>query len=163
MASFSAALRPRLLTVWLRCLPVDTHRDEVEFFGHPMVRSRHRNTIEVTRDPNLTLRGDCIIGVRADKGLSDLTSGLKDAIRTDGSELFITVVIPESSFLIRAAGSSRLPLGDPHEMVIRKSEFVSPRTLAVRADAAAKDLPRAMVESLRSQDCRGLLRIEVRT
>ena len=44
---------------------------------------------------------------------------------------------------------------------MRKSEFVSPRTLAIRADAAAKDIPRGIVESLRSPDCRGLLRIEV--
>ncbi len=55
-----------------------------------------------------------------------------------------------------------MSLEDAHEMVIRKSEFVSPRTLAIRADAAAKDIPRRMVESLRNPDCRGLLRIEVR-
>jgi len=157
------ATRPRLLTVAPKWLTVGTHKDQVEFFGHPMVRSRHRNTIEVTRDKDLTLRGDCIIGVRADKGLSDLSSAVREAIRTDGSELFITVEIPDETFLIRAAGSSRLPLEDRHEMVIRKSEFISPRTLALRANVAAKDIPRGMVESLRNPDCRALLRIEVRT
>jgi uncharacterized protein len=52
-------------------------------------------------------------------------------------------------------------LSSPTEMVIRRSLFVSPRTLALCADAAARDLPRRMVTSLRSPECRGLLRIEV--
>jgi hypothetical protein len=137
------------------------YRDEVEFYGHPMVRSTHRNTIEVTRDPNLTISGDCIIGVRADKGLSDLSGDVRDAIRLDGSELLITIEVPPESFVVRAAGSSLLSLEDSHEMVLRKTEFDSPRTLAIRADAAAKDIPRRMVENLRSPECRGLLRIEV--
>ena len=137
------------------------YRDEVEFYGHPMVRSRHRNTIEVTRDPNLTISGDCIIGVRADKGLSDLSKDVRDSIRADGSELLITIEVPPESFVVRASGSSLLSLEDSHEMVLRKTEFISPRTLAIRADAAAKDIPRRIVENLRSPDCRGLLRIEV--
>jgi len=141
---------------------VEKYIDEVEFFGHPMVRSRHRNTIEVTREPNLTPRGDCIIGVRADKGLTDLSSGVREAIRTEGSELVMTIEVLSDTFTVRAAGSGRLPLEDAHEMVIRKSDFISPRTLAIRADAAAKDIPRRMVESLRSPGTRGLLRIEVR-
>lgn len=141
---------------------MEKYIDEVEFFGHPMVRSRHRNTIEVTREPNLTPRGDCIIGVRADKGLTDLSSGVREAIRTEGSELVMTIEVLSDTFTVRAAGSGRLPLEDAHEMVIRKSDFISPRTLAIRADAAAKDIPRRMVESLRSPGTRGLLRIEVR-
>jgi len=143
-------------------MAVNTYRDEVEFFGHPMVRSRHRNTIEVTREADLTPRGDCIIGVRADKGLSDLSAGVRDAIMEEGSELCITIEVPSESFVVRAGGSSALSLQDAHEMVIRKSDFISPRTLAIRADAAAKDIPRSIVERLRSPDCRGILRIEVR-
>ena len=141
---------------------MDAQKDEVEFFGHPLVRSRHPTTIEVTRDPNLTIRGDCIIGVRADKGLSDLSSGVRESIRTKGSRLSLTLEVLSERFLIRAAGSSHLTLEDPHEMVVRKSDFISPRTLAIGADAAAKDVPRKIVESLRNPDCRGLLKIEVR-
>ena len=141
---------------------MNSYRDEVEFFGHPMVRSAHRNTIEVTRDSDLTFRGDCIIGVRADKGLSDLSGDVRETIMTEGSQLLITIEVGPDSFQVRAAGSSRLSLEDAHEMVTRKSEYVSPRTLAIKADAAAKDIPRRIVQSLRSPECRGLLRIEVR-
>ncbi|MGA2665604.1 MAG: DUF371 domain-containing protein [Nitrososphaerales archaeon] len=141
---------------------MNAYRDEVEFYGHPLVRSRHRNTIEVTRDPDLTIRGDCIVGVRADKGLTDLSKDVREGIMTDGSELVVTIEVRQEAFEVRAAGSSMLSLEDRHELVLRKSDFISPRTLAIRADAAAKDVPRSMVESLKSPDCRGVLRIEVR-
>ncbi|MDA4132959.1 MAG: DUF371 domain-containing protein, partial [Thaumarchaeota archaeon] len=48
---------PRLLTVVPLRLAVASYTDEVEFHGHPMVRSLHRTTIEVTKDPHLTIRG----------------------------------------------------------------------------------------------------------
>jgi len=46
-------------------------------------------------------------------------------------------------------------------MVIRKSDFISDRTLAVRADAAARDLPRGMVRALKDPRTVGRLEIEV--
>ena len=46
--------------------------DEILFYGHPNVRCLHQRTIEVTTDSHLTLRGDCIIGVRASKACKDL-------------------------------------------------------------------------------------------
>jgi uncharacterized protein len=142
---------------------VASYTDEVEFYGHPMVRSLHRNPIEVTRDPHLTIRGECIIGVKADKGLSDLSSDVRDSIRSEGSRVLLTIEVPPNSFVVNATGGAALTLESPHEMVIRKSLYVSPRTLALNADAAAKDLPRKMVETLRNPECRGLLRIEVQS
>jgi hypothetical protein len=35
-------------------------------FGHENIRARHGKTIEFSKDCELTARGDCIIGVRAD-------------------------------------------------------------------------------------------------
>ena len=138
-----------------------SHKDEVEFQGHPMVRSLHPTTIEVTKDPHLTINGDCIIGVRADKGLSELSSGVREAIRLEGSTLLITIEVPPESFLVKAKGGPELTLASPTEMVIRRSQFVSPRTLALGANYAAKDVPRTITGRLRNPECRGLLRIEV--
>jgi len=142
---------------------VAIYSDAVEFFGHPMVMSSHRTTIEVTRDEHLTLDGNCIIGVRADRALLDLSGGLRDALRTDGSEVVVVIETAAESFSLRASGNGSLSLQSDREMVIRKSNYVCGRTLAVGADAAAKDLPRRMVQSLRSPDCKGIMRIEVRT
>lgn len=138
-----------------------TLSEEVKFFGHPMVRSLHRTTIEITKDSHLTWDGDCIIGVRADKGPSDLAQDLKEAIRRTGSMVRLTIEVPPEKFQVNARGSDLLTLQDPHEMVIRRSDFISDRTLAVGADKSARDVPRTMVEKLRSSDCAGRLTIEV--
>jgi uncharacterized protein len=126
-----------------------------------MVRSLHPRTIEVTKDPNLTFRGDCIIGVRADKGLSELSSEVRESIRVEGSRVLIAIEVPPESFFVKASGGPELTLESPTEIVIRKSGFVSPRTLALNADVAAKDMPRSLAERLKDPDCKGLLRIEV--
>lgn len=135
--------------------------DEVEFRGHPLVTSLHRNTIEVTREPSLTLKGDCIIGVSADKGLSDLTTEVREALMLEDARVTIAIRVEGKEFIVRAEGSPRLTLVSHEEMVIRKSEFTSDRTLAVHADAAAKDIPREIVEMLRSPSSVGTLRLEV--
>lgn len=40
--------------------------------GHPNIKATHRTTIEVTKDNYLTGRGDCILGIDADKSLKDM-------------------------------------------------------------------------------------------
>jgi len=137
------------------------YAEEVEFRGHPLVRSLHRNTIEVTREPHLTLNGDCIIGVSADKGPADLSSQMREALMMDGSKVTIGIRVDALEFVVRAAGSKGLTLKSHEEMVIRKSEFASDRTLAVYANAAAKDIPRRIVESLRNPASVATLRLEV--
>ncbi|MFQ5920931.1 MAG: DUF371 domain-containing protein, partial [Nitrososphaerales archaeon] len=58
-----------------------------------------------------------------------------------------------------ARGSPSLPLAHSHDIVIRKSNFVCPRTLAVRSEKASSDLPREMVRMLRDPAKKGLLLI----
>lgn len=136
-------------------------KDVVGFRGHPMVRSTHPTTIEVTTEEYLTEQGDCIIGVGADKGCGRLNAGVKEILGREGARVKVTVVVGAHSFAFRAKGDPRLRLTHPHDIVIRKSEFISDRTLAVRADASARDLPRSMVRLLRDPAARGRLEIEV--
>jgi hypothetical protein len=126
-----------------------------------MVRSLHPTTIEVTMKDHLTARGDCIIGVSASKGCGQLAEGTKNALRRTGSRVLLRVVVGKESFVLTARGDPRLELSHPHEMVIRKSDFVSERTLALGASAAAKDIPRSLVAKLRNPETVGRLEIEV--
>ncbi|MBI3840382.1 MAG: DUF371 domain-containing protein [Thaumarchaeota archaeon] len=126
-----------------------------------MVRSLHPTTIEVTAEEHLTPRGDCIIGVGGTKGCAQLDERVKDGLRTAGSKVRVKIVAGAESFVVNATGDPRLELSHEGEIVIRRSSFVSGRTLAVGADAAAKDLPRSMVALLRSGDTSGFLEIEV--
>ncbi len=133
----------------------------VEFRGHPMVRASHPTTIEVTTEDYLTENGDCIIGVAASKGCAQLDSRVKEGLRREGSKVSIRIVVGDQSFRVSARGDPRLGLSHPHDMVIRKSDFVSDRTLAVRADAASRDMPRQMVRLLKDRATVGRLEIEV--
>ena len=60
-------------------------QDEVIFYGHANIRSVHPRTIEITKDPNLTLRGDCIVGIGANKSCSDLSQILGRLRKADSS------------------------------------------------------------------------------
>lgn len=136
-------------------------REVVEFRGHPMVRSSHPTTIEITTEDYLTENGECIIGVRADRGCAGLGSALKERLRNEDARVALKVAVGSLSFMISAHGDPRLTLMDPHEMVVRKSDYISDRTLAVRADASSRDLPREIVRLLKNPATRGTLEIEV--
>lgn len=126
-----------------------------------MVRSAHPTTIEVTTEERLTARGDCIIGVGASSGCAQLNERVKEGLRRKGSKVTIRIAVGARSFVLKAEGDPRLELKHPHDIVIRKSDFVSDRTLAIRADAAARDLPRDMVRLLREPGAAGTLEIGV--
>ena len=65
----------------------------------------------------------------------------------------------EVSFAAR--GSKDLSFESPTDMVIRMSDFVCGRTLAIRAEYSAREIPRDLVGTLKSPEAAGLLRIEV--
>ena len=133
----------------------------VTFKGHPMVRSAHPTTLEVTTEDHLTSRGDCIVGVGASMGCAQLDAQLKEGLRRRGSRVTIRMLVGPYAFEVKAAGDPRLELSHPRDIVIRKSDYVSDRTLAVHADAAARDIPREMVRQLRDPGNVGRLEIEV--
>jgi hypothetical protein len=126
-----------------------------------MVRAAHPTTIEITKEGYLTENGDCIIGVAADKGCAELEEKVKEGLRMKGSPVTVKIVVGSSFFQVNARGDPRLELSHPHDIVIRKSDFISDRTLAVGADAAARDLPRRMVQALKDPRTVGRLEIEV--
>ncbi len=134
----------------------------VAFRGHPLVRATHPTTIEITTEDYLTESGDCIIGIMADHGCLGLDEALKSALRNGGAKVGFTIRVGSQTFSFAARGDPGLTLTDPHDAVIRRSGFLSPRTLAVGAGAAAKDIPRTLVTALRSPDTVGYLEVEVR-
>jgi hypothetical protein len=135
--------------------------DKVSFHGHPKVSALHPTTIEVTMEEHLTERGDCIIGTGANKGCADLHHELKEALKTDGTNVRIRILVEPYTFELQAKGDSRLTLTNPSDMVIRRSNFISDRTVSVNASHAAVDIPRPLVERLKDERQIGILEIEV--
>jgi hypothetical protein len=136
-------------------------QDEVIFYGHPNVQSLHARTIEITKDEHLTLRGDCIIGVKANKACADLDEAFKRRLKSNSAIVRIELMVGTESFLITGMGDQRLNLLSPHDIVIRKTNFVCPRTVSVRCDKASLELPRKMVKMLQDRDTKAIFRITV--
>ncbi len=136
-------------------------QDEVTFYGHPNIRSLHTKTIEITKDEHLTPRGDCIIGVKANKACADLDESFKHRLRSNSSVVKIEIIVGDESFLITGKGDERLSMLNSHDIVIRKTNFVCPRTVSVRCDKASLELPRKMVKMLQDRDTKAIFRITV--
>jgi hypothetical protein len=133
--------------------------DEVTFYGHSNVRSLHAKTIEITKDEHLTVRGDCIIGVRASKACADLDNSIRRRLMTNDAIVKIKIMVGGETFAINGRGDEHLSLLNSHDIVIRRTGFVCPRTMSVRCDKASCDIPRTMVNMLQDKNVRGLFRI----
>ncbi len=120
----------------------------VRFRGHPNIRATNRMTLEVTKEEFLTLRGDCIVGICADTACSDLSREAREHLIRDGTRVRFVLSVEGTAFEFTAFGSVGLTLTHQVSMVVRKSEYVCSRTLAIRSSSAACDLPREMVRRL---------------
>jgi len=82
--------------------------------------------------------------------LADLNPKLKEALRNPQAALTVKIEVGSLTEEIHAKGSLHLALNHPQEIVVRKSDYVSDRTLGIHADKAAKDLSRELVGKLKN-------------
>lgn len=134
---------------------------EIQFTGHENIRSNHQKTIEITKESHLTPQGDCIIGVNATSSCYDLPQELKDKLKKPDSKVTFTINVGDHSFVMAGQGHPNLILTHSEDIVIRKSDFICPRTLAVKCDKASDLLPRDMVSLLQDPKTTGTLIITV--
>lgn len=130
---------------------------EIEFHGHENIRSNHQKTIEITKEADLTPSGDCIVGVRATAACADLPESLKDRLRMPDSNVKFVFEVESYRFVVHGTGHADLSLSHSHDIVIRKSGFVCPRTLAIKCDKASDVMPRKMIRLLQDPQTRGRL------
>ncbi len=125
-------------------------KDEIIAWGHENITARHRTTLEVTKEENLTLRGDCIIGVKADKAIRDIDERIKEWLRA-GNRIEIEIILPQYGLKDSLVGFGSRDMTFEHktDIVVRKSDYVCERTLAIRANKAAKDIDREIVKLLK--------------
>ena len=117
--------------------------------GHPLVRGTHPTTFEVTTDEELTLYGNCIIAVGADKGAAALSPEFRDVISRDGSKLITRLVCRDLCIEVRSDGGKGITLEHPTDLVWRRSSFCCGRTIATGTDVVARTLPRELIGYLR--------------
>ncbi len=117
--------------------------------GHANVQAKHTTTFEITKEAILTKNGDCVIAVEATKGAAELPLEFKEAARKNGAKITIAIEAGEFKEMAKANGSPQLLFMHPTDLVVRKSDYVCGRTLAINADKAASDLSRKIVEKLK--------------
>ena len=120
--------------------------------GHPNIRAEHNRTIEFTKDPDLTERGDCIIGVSCDfdpEGIKKLRGKVRIKIRVDDLEdSFSAYINPR--------------FDDGEEIVFRKSGVRTGRTLGTQLNKGASRLDRSIVERMRDPSTKMQVELESR-
>jgi hypothetical protein len=117
--------------------------------GHPNVTALHQTTFEITSEDHLTPNGDCIIGIRAEKGACGLSHGFRSLLSREGASLVTHLRCDDVAVVVRSQGSQALTLDHPSDIVWRTSGFVCGRTVGIGSDAAARDLPRELVALLK--------------
>ena len=111
-------------------------------YGHPNIKATHVKTLEFTKDTDLTARGDCIIGIRADFDTEELKK-FEKKVRV------ICEIDAEGEKLVSEFKCKVNPqFDDVHEVVLRKSGFLSDRTYGLGLNRGANHLDRRMVELL---------------
>ena len=136
-------------------------RFEIQFSGHENIRSNHQKTIEITKESHLTPSGDCIIGVNASASCADLPDSIKKKLQNPNSKVNFSIKVGSHEFIVEGRGHEDLILTHQEDIVIRKSNFVCPRTLAVKCDKASDLMPREMISLLQNPNTRGTFTIMI--
>lgn len=135
-------------------------KETIVCYGHENVKATHRSTLEITKEDYLTPRGDCIICIKASKALKDLDEKIKKALKS-GKKVKIRIIVDGIVDELEAFGDSRLSFESDFSMVIRKSDYVDGRTLAIKANKAAKDIKRELIEKLKNPGQRAVVELIV--
>ena len=117
--------------------------------GHPNVKSTHRTTFMITREEELSTRGDCIIVVGAEIGLRDMPDEAKRLAREEDTRITFKLTVNDMVFEARGHGHPYLEYSDPIDMVARRSCYTCGRTLMIGSDKTSTEIPEAIIESLR--------------
>lgn len=120
--------------------------------GHKNVSSKHKSTFEITKEKDLSLKGDCIIGVDIDKSLKDFSNELKEKISNPNSKIKISLSTPNGKDEIIGYGHKNLTLTHPTDIVCRKSSYTCSRTLMIKSNKAAVDLDNNLIDDLKNNE-----------
>jgi hypothetical protein len=88
---------------------------------------------------------------------------MKNALSSGSCRASLTLSVDLHQFVVEGRGAEGLTLSHPTDMVVRKSGFISDRTLMVEANRAAADIPRSFVELLQDPSRRVLVELVAET
>ncbi len=118
--------------------------------GHPNILATHKTTFEFTKDAELTLKGDCIVGIKADFDLNKIKQFIKNCKNNNVTITIKTTSKPKIKETINAELNPNF--NNDEEFVIRKTDFVSERTFAINSNKAAFELKKDLINFLKKKE-----------
>jgi hypothetical protein len=128
-------------------------------YGHPAILSTHPSTLEITTSHELTRRGDCVVAVKSSSAVRNLPEDLKRVLSSSRGRGRLVLRAGPFEFTVEGRGDPRLTFLHDTDLVVRKSAFISDRTLMIHADKSSIDIPRDMVRLL--QDANNRVTVEI--
>lgn len=128
-------------------------------YGHPNILATHKTTLEFTKDKELGLKGDCIVGVKADFQLGKLKQFIKNSPNKKIT-IKIKTISKDKKIEETIFAEINPEFNDNKEFVIRNTDFVSERTFAIKANKAAFELKRELIRFLKRKENRISLNVE---
>ena len=130
-----------------RVLKGEAPRDVFLARGHINITATNRRSLEITKDPYVTRRGDCIVACCAEKAAGELRRDVLQALASRGVVL-VVIEAGDVQEVVTGETPGSMPTSR-WRMVVRRSRYVDDSTVAIAADKAAADLDRSLVERLR--------------
>ncbi len=122
--------------------------ERIQAFGHINIQCTHQTTIEITKDIELTRKGDCILGINASKACVDLSQVLKSSIKAE-KKIRVTIVVDNLKDFFEGYGNKKLTLSNKNDIVFRKSKYLCDRTILINCTKSSSELPRNLIEVLK--------------
>lgn len=115
-------------------------------YGHPNILGTHKTTLEFTKDSEVSLNGDCIVGIEADFELGKIKNFIKQSKNNK-----ISITISNNKIHETIFATINPNFNDNAEFVIRKTNFISKRTFATSSNKAAFELNRMLIAYLKEK------------
>jgi len=146
---------------WKKLVSTKSYREEIIAYGHPNITATHTTTLEITKSGEVGKEGSCIIGVRANKACADLSPEFRNALK-EARKIEIILEAGGIEDRIIAYGSPALILTHNEDVVIRTSDFIDSRTLAILSDKSANEIRQDLVEKLRERKTQLKVTLEIK-
>ena len=124
-------------------------------YGHENMRANHETTFEFTKDDFVTWRGNCIVGIKSTFKKKDL----KEVGEKVGPNGKLLIKISVGKIIEEIIAEYNEFYDEEHEFVVRKSDFLDNRTLAVNTDKASIDFSDDLRKKLKNPKTKILVEV----
>ncbi|MEM3606328.1 MAG: DUF371 domain-containing protein, partial [Candidatus Bathyarchaeia archaeon] len=80
----------------------------ISAYGHKKILATHKSTFEITKEEHLSYRGNCIIAVKADKSVFDLSQNFKELAKSNKALIKVELEVNGLKEIVYGKGNEKL-------------------------------------------------------